>query len=258
VPAPEETLIDRTKEAPHTGAGAAIGTRAEDYVLVQGIRDTRATLAAWHNDHWRNLVPWFAGALAIAIVLLGVVLVVAKLTTPDPSFLRVAGINHTATLEDAGPILYRNSLVLALHAMACVAGFIAGSSLPQVAASKEGLWRKVHDLAGPAAIVFVAAATTFSLSTQAYALGGRTADMSYHLHLHNWQLLLALTPHAIPELVALFLPLAAWLIASRRDNWHHLLAATFVTVAIAVPMLLAACAIELWVTPRLLLAIIPT
>jgi hypothetical protein len=243
-------------ESERTAAGAAIGTRVEDYVLVQGIRDTRMTLAGWHANKWRILIPWFAGALAIAAVLLAAVWVVAKLSTPDPSPISLAGVTHDATLQDAGPILYRNSLVLALHAMACVAGFIAGSSLPQVAESKTGVWKKVHDMAGPAAITFVAAATTFSLSTQAYALGMRTADLSYHLGLSPLVLLFTLLPHAIPELVALFLPLAAWLIASRKDNWHHLMAATFVTVAIAVPMLLAACAIELWLSPKLLLAIL--
>ena len=62
--------------------------------------------------------------------------------------------------------------------------------------------------------------------------------------------MLALLPHALPELFALFLPLAAWMIASRRDDWHELLAATFVTVAIAIPILLAAAAIEVWVSPR--------
>jgi hypothetical protein len=67
--------------------------------------------------------------------------------------------------------------------------------------------------------------------------------------------LLALTPHALPELIALFLPLAAWMIASRRGDWHELLAATFVTVAIAVPVLLAAAAVETWVSPGLLLSI---
>lgn len=238
------------------GTGAVIGRSREDFVLVQGLRDTRATLATWHAGHWRVLLPWFAGALGIAVLLLAAVLVVAKLVTPDPSPISIVGITHDPTLRDAGPILYRNSLVLALHSMACVAGFIAGSSLPMVAESKSGIWRKVHDAAGPAAIAFVAAATTFSLSTQAYALGAETADQSYHLGLSPLLLLLALTPHAIPELVALFLPLAAWLIASRRDNWHHLMAATFVTTAIAVPMLLAACAIELYVSPKILLAIL--
>src|SRR4051812_18161567 len=238
------------------GTGAVIGTSREDFVVVQGLRDTRATFAMWHADRWRVLVPWFAGALAIAALLLGAVWVVAKLVTPDPSPIGLAGVTHDARLDDAWPILYRNSLVLALHAMACVAGFIAGSSLPMVAESKIGIWRKVHDTAGPAAIAFVAAATTFSLSTQAYALGATTSDLSFHLGLPAWQLLLTLTPHAIPELVALFLPLAAWLIESRADTWHPLLAAPFVTVAIAVPVLLAACAVELWLSPKLLLAIL--
>ena len=239
------------------GTGAVIGTSREDYVVVQGLRDTRATFAMWHADKWRVLIPWFAGALGIAILLLGAVLVVAKLVTPDASAISIIGVTHDASWgRDAWPILYRNSLVLALHAMACVAGFIAGSSLPMVAESKTGIWRKIHDMAGPAAIAFVAAATTFSLSTQAYALGASAADQSFHLGLSPFQLLLALTPHAIPELVALFLPLAAWLIASRRDNWHHLMAATFVTTAIAVPMLLIACAIELYVSPKILLAIL--
>ena len=238
------------------GTGAVIGRSREDYVVVQGLRDTRATLAMWHADRWRILLPWFGGALAIAILLLAACVIVAQMVTPDISPITIEGITHSPRLSDAGPILYRNSLVLALHSMACVAGFIAGSSLPMVAESKTGIWRKVHDTAGPAAIAFVAAATTFSLSTQAYALGAHLSDLSYHLGISPLVLLLTLTPHAVPELVALFLPLAAWLIASRRDNWHHLMAATFVTTAIAVPMLLAACAIELWVSPKILLAIL--
>src|SRR5436305_1271887 len=65
----------------------------------------------------------------------------------------------------------------------------------------------------------------------------------------------ALLPHAAPELFALFLPLAAWTIASRRGAWHELLAATFVTTAVAIPILVAAAAIETWATPHLLLAL---
>ena len=38
--------------------------------------------------------------------------------------------------------------------------------------------------------------------------------------------MLTLLPHALPELVALFLPLAAWMLASRREAWNELLAAT--------------------------------
>jgi uncharacterized membrane protein SpoIIM required for sporulation len=53
-------------------------------------------------------------------------------------------------------------------------------------------------------------------------------------------------------LTALFLPLAAWLIASRRGEWNQLLAATVVTVLIAIPMLVTAAAIEVYVWPHIL------
>ena len=53
----------------------------------------------------------------------------------------------------------------------------------------------------------------------------------------------------------LFLPLAAWLIASRRGDWHELLAATVVTVAIAVPVLVASALVEVYVSPQLLAAL---
>jgi uncharacterized membrane protein SpoIIM required for sporulation len=67
--------------------------------------------------------------------------------------------------------------------------------------------------------------------------------------------MLGLLPHALPELFALFLPLAAWTIASHRGRWEELLAATFVTTAIAIPILLVAGAIEVWVSPRLLVTL---
>jgi uncharacterized membrane protein SpoIIM required for sporulation len=68
-------------------------------------------------------------------------------------------------------------------------------------------------------------------------------------------LLLGVLPHAIPELIALFLPLAAWIIASRRGEWEQLLAATVVTVAVAVPVLVVAAFIEVYVSPHLFVAL---
>jgi uncharacterized membrane protein SpoIIM required for sporulation len=93
----------------------------------------------------------------------------------------------------------------------------------------------------------------FSLATQAYALGHGAADLAEELGTSPALLMLGLLPHAVPELTALFLPLAAWTIASRRGEWKDLLAATFVTVAIAVPVLIAAAAVETWVSPHVLL-----
>jgi hypothetical protein len=226
--------------------------RTEELALVQGWEDTRRALARWHRRPAPVVVPWALGALAIAVALLAVVLAVALVSTADPSGSGFPGVTYPASADDFWYVLYRNGLVLALHALACVAGFIAGSSLPQVATGYSGRWRRVHDRAGPLAIGFVIAATVFSLATQAYALGRGTADLAGELGVSPPVLMLGLLPHALPELFALFLPLAAWTLASRRGQWRDLLAATFVTVALAVPILMLAAAVETWVAHRIL------
>lgn len=223
-----------------------------DYVLVQGLRDTRATLVGWNRGGWRVLGAWTRSSLLIAIGLLVAVYVVAMLSPPDPTALAVPGVNVPATATDVGRVLFRNSLVLALHAMACVAGFIAGSSLPISAARRSGLSRWVHEKAGPLAIAFVVGATTFSLCTQAYLLGAGASSLAAQFGTTPGRLLLVLLPHALPELVALFLPLAAWLMASRRGQWEQLLAATFVTVAVAAPVLIVSALVETYVSPALI------
>jgi hypothetical protein len=226
--------------------------KAEELALVQGWGDTRRALVRWNRAPVAILWPWVRGAFAVTGALLATVWVVATLSTPDPGVAPFPGLRSPAGPSDFAFVLYRNGLVLALHALACVAGFMAGSSLPTAASGYSGLWRWVHDRAGPLAIAFVVAATVFSLATQAYALGHRAADLSAQLGVPPLLLLLGLVPHALPELTALFLPLAAWTLASRRGAWQELLAATFVTVAVAVPVLVAAAAVETWVTPHTL------
>jgi zinc transporter ZupT len=224
----------------------------DDLVLVQGMADTKRALRRWNEHPWAMLRPWATLSLLIALGLLAAVWLVAKLSTPDVTRYAIPGYNSDASFHDYLAVLYRNSLVLALHAMACVAGFMAGSSLPLSASKRTGLSRWVHEKAGPLAIGFVICATTFSLCTQAYVIGGGAATIANQLGTTPGMLLLALTPHALPELFALFLPLAAWIVASRANRWEDLLAATLVTVAIAVPILLGAAAIETWGSPRLL------
>jgi hypothetical protein len=227
----------------------------EQLALVQGWDDTRAALRRWRSRPLTTLGPWALASFAVAIGLLVVTWVVATVAHADPSYAGFPGVTAPVTTGDFVYVLERNGLVLSLHALACVAGFMAGSSLPQVAEGYSGLWRRIHDRAGPLAIGFVALATTFSLGTQAYVLGHQTADLAAALHHSPLVLLLALTPHAVPELTALFLPLAAWTMASRRGAWRDLLAATFVTVAVAVPTLVMTAVIETHVTPHLLNAI---
>jgi hypothetical protein len=228
---------------------------ASAYAFAHGIRHTRATLRTWKGAPGAVLGQWVAGSTVAAAGLLGAVWVVSSL---DGGYQQIITLQPPFAVGDGGDVvnvLRRNMLVLALHAMACVAGFIAGSSLPLQAQHHTGLSRWVHEHGGRIAIAFVVCATTFSLSAQAYLLGHSLAGVSGFLGVSPGLLLLGVLPHAIPELIALFLPLAAWIIASRRGEWEQLLAATLVTVAVAVPVLVVAAYIEVYVSPHLFVAL---
>src|SRR6188472_3661790 len=221
------------------------------------MRDTRATLDLWAEHPWRVLRGWIALSLCVALTLLGATWFVAGLITPDLTPIHLAGLTHPSEPSDMLPILWRNSLVLALHGTACIAGFIAGASMPIAAAQRTGLSRWIHVKAGEFAILFVCAVTLFSLSTQALYLGFQGSTIAYQLQITRFELILSVLPHALLELTALFLPLAAWLIASRRGEWNQLLAATFITVALAIPALVIAATIEVYVWPHILEALSP-
>ena len=227
------------------------------YAFVYGVRRTHATLGAWQDDPWPAVGHWFAGSLAAAVTLLAATWLIAGLSGAGGFDVQtIAPPFRVGNLGQAGTIVAKNLLVLTLHAMACVAGFIAGSSLPLQAQEHHGIARAIHERGGRLAIIFVVAATTFSLSAQALVLGGETASVAAHLHTSPGILLVVLLPHALIELTALFLPLAAWIIASRRGEWDELLAATLVTVAIALPMLVFAALFEVYISPHILQALI--
>ena len=230
---------------------------ANQHVFSHGMQDTREALDAWNEGRWRVFRAWLALSISIAFALLAAVWVVAGLLTPDLTPIHLAGLTEPSEPSDLLPILYRNSLVLALHATACIAGFIAGASMPIAAAQRTGLSRWIHVKAGEFAILFVCAVTLFSLSTQALYLGFQGSTIAYQLQIPRLALILSVLPHALLELTALFLPLAAWLIASRRGEWNQLLAATLVTVLIAVPALILAATIEVYVWPHILDALSP-
>lgn len=228
---------------------------ASAYAFYHGVRHTKAALRRWHSRPLPVIGRWIAGSATAAAGLLLAVLVVAALS---------GGYTQVVTLQppfavggwgSVWEVLSSNLLVLALHALACVAGFIAGSQLPLQASSHSGVSRWVHEHGGRIAIGFVACATAFSLSIQAYVLGHTLAGVAHFLQVSPELLLLGVLPHAVPELIALFLPLAAWIIASRRGEWGDLLAATLVTLAISVPLLLIAALIEVYVSPHLFMSL---
>jgi Stage II sporulation protein M len=225
---------------------------ANEYVFVSGMKATRSTFERWNHHPWAVLRAWLALAVAIAFALLGATWVVSGLITPDFTPIHLAGFTSQPEPGDLLPILFRNSLVLALHATACIAGFIAGASMPVAAAQRSGFSRWIHVKAGQGAILFVSAVTLFSLSTQALYLGFQGSTLASQLDLSPLQLIISVLPHALIELTALFLPLAAWLIASRKGEWDQLLAATVVTVAIAIPSLILAATMEVYLWPHIL------
>jgi hypothetical protein len=228
---------------------------ASAYAFAHGVRHTRATLRSWQRTPGAVLGKWVAGSAVAATGLLLAVWIVSSLDQGYQQILNLQPPFVVGGLGDVLKVLESNMLVLALHAMACVAGFIAGSSLPLQAQHHHGVSRWVHEHGGRIAIAFVICATTFSLSAQAYLIGHSLAGVSHFLGVSPGLLLLGLLPHALPELIALFLPLAAWIIASRRGEWEQLLAATVVTVAVAVPVLVIAAFIEVYVSPHLFVAL---
>ena len=224
---------------------------ASAYAFAHGVRYPRATLRAWQRAPGGVLGRWVAGS---AVAATGLLCAVWLISTFFGGYQQVITLQPPFAVGDGADVvgvMRRNLLVLALHAMACVAGFIAGSSLPLQAEHHHGVSRWVHEHGGRIAIGFVVGATTFSLSAQAYVLGHTLAGVSGFLHVSPALLLMGVLPHAIPELIALFLPLAAWIIASRKGEWEQLLAATVVTVAVAVPVLVIAALIEVYVSPHL-------
>ena len=226
---------------------------ASAYALSYGVQRTRSALACWNERPWPMLAGWLAGSLAAACVLLVGVLVVSAFVSTGGHIslnkppLRVGGVG------DVVHIVLGNGRVLALHVFACVAGFMAGSSLPmRTREMQSGFQRFIHERGARFAILFVVAAIAFSLSSQAWVIGSQTAKVAHRLDISPALLLLTLLPHAIPELTALFLPLAAWIIASRRGDWDKLLAAALVTAAIALPILVLTALWEVYVAPHVI------
>jgi hypothetical protein len=231
--------------------------RLTDLALVQGSAVTRATLRRWEAAPWPVLRGWVAGSLAVALALLASVWVLARGMTPDTTPVAVIGVNAQPRIGHVTFVVFRNSLVLALHSLSCLAGYLARSEMPAEASRYRGWVRALHDRAGALAIGFVGAATLFSLVTQALVLAHGASSIAAQVGISPALLLLTVLPHALPELTAVFLPLAAWILLSRRGRWDEMLAATLVTTALAFPVVVLAAMIETYVSPHLLLALLP-
>ncbi|HXP28180.1 MAG TPA: hypothetical protein VN804_00360, partial [Solirubrobacteraceae bacterium] len=163
---------------------------ASAYAFAHGVRHTRETLRGWQEQPARVLAGWLAGSALAAAGLLLAVWVIASLDNGFEQVIRLQPPFAVGNLDDVVGVLSRNMLVLALHAMACVAGFIAGSSLPLQAEHHRGISRTIHERGQPVAMAFVVTATSFSLSLQAYTIGTAAARDAAALHVSPALLLL--------------------------------------------------------------------
>lgn len=224
---------------------------ANDLILQATMRETRETLVRWRKRPLHTIGRWLLLSFSIAVTMLAAVLAVGHFSVGETTN-QLPRIISSSQPDDMLPVFFRNSLVLALHGFVCLAGFMAMRALPEQTKYKRGVDRWVHEHAPRFAMLWVSSATIFSITTQTYILGHNVADLALTLRISQATLLLTVLPHALLELTAVFLPLAAFLIASRRHDWHELLAATVVTVTAAVPMLVLAAWIEAYQWPVLL------
>src|ERR1700742_3806355 len=144
---------------------------ANEHVFSHGLQDTRETIDAWSGRPWPVLRAWGALSLAIALTLLAATWFVSGLLRLDLTPLHLPGLTSPSEPADLLPILYRNSLVLALHAPACVAGLIAGARKPPAASQSARISRRINVMSRMLPILFAAPVTIFSLGTQALYLG---------------------------------------------------------------------------------------
>jgi hypothetical protein len=230
-------------------------SEAQSELFAATMRETRETLDRWGQNKTRILGGWLLKSLGIALLMLIAVYIVSLLASGTDTYA-LPNILGQPRAEDVWIVFFRNILVLALHGFVCLAGFMAMRALPEQTQYKSGVNRWVHEHAGPFAMVFVSCATVFSMTTQVWILGHQVADLAFTLNLPQSTLMLTVLPHAILELTAVFLPLAAFLTASRARDWHELLAATIVTVSVAIPMVIVAAVLEAYLWPHSLQCVI--
>jgi uncharacterized membrane protein SpoIIM required for sporulation len=207
---------------------------------------------------WAEVGRWAAMAGAVAVVLLTSVALLA--THIRGSY--VAGLNSGlfAGHHSFGDVLYvfrRNLLVLGIHLCACWIGAIIGR--PHEPAPVRRGWvgalnRPVPAWMGRVALFYALLVTLLSVAVQATALSRQLADLARAANISPADLLVLVLPHAVPELVAVFLPLGLFLLEAQRGRLDRLGVWSLQAAAVALPVLLCAAVIETYVTPARVIA----
>lgn len=163
-------------------------------------------------------------------------------------------------------IFIANMLVLGVHFFACVGTYLINKRVNYflerrlsqeeiIAKLEEGeeidftsREQQISHQVGRLSLVMIASLVVFSITRQIIILSTNIAAASESLDISVTTLMARAALHAFLELTAIFLPLAADLILSKKGRWQELLAGAWFSLAIAVPVLLLTAAIETWVT----------
>lgn len=205
------------------------------------VSETRVALRRWAHAPASHALSWVAGSLIIGALLLAGALLVAKLSIPGSNAYTPVFADPSAGVGDALRIFARNSLVLALHSLVCVAIYLATRPAPPRAS-------RLQERAGPLALSVIAGLTIYSLASQMWRLGHDLASAAHTLGYSPAGLVARLSVHAIPELTALFLPLAACISLLRRRREDDLAAVGLLCFALALPVVAVCACVEVYVT----------
>ena len=193
---------------------------------------TRALFATWAERPVPVLAPWVLGSLLIGLALLGGAVLVADLAGPSATYMPVFA-DPGADAADVVRIAMRNGVVLALQALVCVAVYICTRP-----GERGRGW----------ALGAVVGLSAYSLFSQVWRLGHDLASAAHTLGLTPLDLATRLSVHAVPELTALYLPLAACLALVRRGRADDLAAAAALTTAVAAPVVVLCAYVEVFLT----------
>ena len=198
-----------------------------------------------------RMVRWLPAALVAATGLLFGVLVVAMLSRGSRQ-VPVSGPPFVVgDLPDTVRIFGENLLVLALYA----SGNVAASIIRRWRKGGAGPVTMDRDLVGRLAMVTVIGLLLLATFRQVYVLGHGISGFSAYFYVSRWRVWLSVLPHALPELTGIFLPVAAWLFASRQGRQRELVAFTVIAVLGALPLLATAALTEVYVSPRVFSAL---
>lgn len=148
-------------------------------------------------------------------------------------------------LPDAVRIFGENLLVLALYAV----GNVAASIIRRWRTGGAEPVTMGRDLVSRLAIVTVIGLLLLAACRQVYVLGQGIWGSAY-FYVSRWWVWLGVLPHALLELTGIFSPVVAWVFAVREGRQRELVAFTVVAVLAALPFLVTAALIEVYVSPR--------